>query len=190
MSTSIMEFIGREQEIMFLTRWLADLDAPSIVYVHDALEEKEKKGGIGKTWLLRRFYELLEQQHKNVIPVAMDFFNIQDRDGVVIAEHVVQAVRKRYPRWITEDFDKLLLEYREATRGQKAETAILRERLADALAADLRLLQQQMIEADAYLLLFFDTYELVEYKPITAVLRPGQTFPDDYQSNRFKAIIA
>src|SRR5436309_264380 len=124
MLTSTTEFIGREQEIAFLTKWLADVDAPSIVYIHDALEEMEKKGGIGKTWLLRRFYELVEQQHKNIIPVVMDFFNVLDRDSVIIAERVVQAVRKRYPRWTAEDFDKLLQEYHEAARGQKAETAI------------------------------------------------------------------
>src|SRR5947209_3881375 len=163
MSTWTMEFIGREQEIAFLTKWLTDVDTPPIAYIHDALEEKEKKGGIGKTWLLRRFYELVEQRHKNVIPVVMDFFNVLDRDSVVITERVVQAIKKSYPRWVTDDFDNLLQEYREAARGQKAETAILRERLADALAADLRLLQLQMTETDTYLLLFFDTYELIEY---------------------------
>src|SRR6266581_4374968 len=124
MSTLTMEFIGREQEIAFLTAWLADVNAPSIVYIHDALEEKEKKGGIGKTWLLRRFYELVEQEYKNIIPVTVDFFNVLDRDSIVIAERVVQTIRERYPRWSAEDFDKLLQEYREAARGQKAETAI------------------------------------------------------------------
>jgi tetratricopeptide (TPR) repeat protein len=89
-----------------------------------------------------------------------------------------------------EEFDKLLQEYREAARGKKAEMATLRERLADALTADLRLLQQQMVETNTYLLLFFDTYEFIEYNPITAVLRPAQTFPDNYQSNRVRAIIA
>ena len=95
MSTWTIEFIGREEEIAFLTKWLADVDAPSIVYIHDALEEKEKKGGIGKTWLLRKYYELVEPQHKNVIPVVVDFFNVLDRNSVVIAERVVQAVIKR-----------------------------------------------------------------------------------------------
>ncbi len=190
MSTLTTEFIGREQEIAFLTEWLADENAPSIVYFHDALEEKEKKGGIGKTWLLRRFYELVEQEYKNIIPVTVDFFNVLDRDGVVIAERIVQAVRKKYPNWTAEDFEKLLQEYREAVQGQKVEMSVLQERLADALAHDLRLLQQQMVEAGTYLLLFFDTYELIEYNPITAVLRPAQTFPDKYQSNRVRVVIA
>src|SRR6266480_4029550 len=108
MSTSTMEFIGRQQEITFLTKWLDDAGASSIVYIHDALEEKEKKGGIGKTWLLHRFHELVEQQHKQIIPVLVDFFNVLDRDSVAIAERVVQAVSKRYPLWVAEDFNKNL----------------------------------------------------------------------------------
>jgi tetratricopeptide (TPR) repeat protein len=190
MSVQQKYFIGREQEIAFLTTWIADEDALSVVYIHDALQENEKKGGIGKTWLLREFYGILEQKHKNVIPVVMDFFNVLDRDGVIIAERVVEAVRKKYPKWSAEDFFKLLNEYREIAHGRIAETAILRERLADALAADLRMLQQQMVETDTFLMLFFDTYELIEYNPIVAVLRPAQTFPDNYRSNRVRTIIA
>src|SRR2546430_12112881 len=60
--------------------------------------------------------------------------------------------KKRNPRWISEDSEKLLQEYYDAAQGQKAETAVIRERLADALADDLRLLQQQMIEDGTYLL--------------------------------------
>jgi tetratricopeptide (TPR) repeat protein len=189
MSIQPKEFIGREEEIAFLTAWLTDEDALSAVYIHDSLEEYEKKGGIGKTWLLRKFFELLEQ-HNNVIPVVMDFFNVLDRDGVIIAERVVEAVRKKYPHWSTGDFVKLLQEYREVARGRRAETAILRERLAGALETDLRLLQQQMAETGTYMVLFFDTYELIESNPITAVLQPAQTFPDNYRSNRVRTIIA
>src|SRR5207302_11088370 len=53
-----------------------------------------------------------------------------------------------------------------------------------------RLLEQQMIDTGTYLLLLFDTYELIEYNPITAVLRPTQTFPDTYHSDRVRVIIA
>ena len=75
-STETQAFIGREQEILFLNRWLADGDAPAVVYIHDALKDQEKKGGIGKTWLLRRFYELVESTpERTTLPVAIDFFN-------------------------------------------------------------------------------------------------------------------
>src|SRR5438876_11203293 len=116
MSTLIREFIGRDQELTLLARWLGKAEAPSIVYIHDALKEKEKKGGVGKTWLLRMFYEFVGQEYKNIIPVTMDFFNVLDRDGVVIAEKVAQAIKSRYPQWPTGDFEKLLQEYREAVR--------------------------------------------------------------------------
>src|SRR6266487_1885374 len=43
---------------------------------------------------------------------------------------------------------------------------------------------------DTYLLLFFDTFELIEYNPITAVLRSATLFPDRYQSKRVRAIVA
>jgi tetratricopeptide (TPR) repeat protein len=190
MSTSIMEFIGREKEIEFLTKWLTDVDAPPIVYIHDALEKEEKKGGLGKTWLLHRFLELVEREHKNVIPVLMDFFLVQDRDSVAIDKRVARAIKKKYPHWITEASEKLLQEYYDAAQGQKAQAAVLRERLAYELADDLRLLQQQMIENGTFLLLLFDTYELIENNPITAVLRPAHTFPDNYESSRVRVIIA
>src|SRR2546427_11944062 len=157
MSTATREFIGRTRDITFLKEWLATIDAPSIVYIHDALEEKEKKGGTGKTWLLRRFYELVEQSSvRDVIPVAIDFFNVQDRDSITITQRVIQAINKKYPHWSASQFEKHLQDYHETTRGRQTEMAALRERLADAFVADLLMLQQRMIESDTYLLLFFD----------------------------------
>src|SRR5579859_451502 len=187
MSLVTGEFIGRNQEVQFLSNWLADSNTPAIVYIHDALEEFEKKGGIGKTWLLNRYYEMVEQQH---VPVMIDFFDVMNRDGVVIAQRVVRALEKRYPHWQAQEFEKSLLEYREAVRRQRIEGISFRERLADALVSDLRLLQQSMKESNTYLLLFFDTFELIENNPITAVLRPTQTFPDIYKSSRVRVIIA
>ena len=185
-----MRFIGRQKEIEFLTTWVVDKNARHIVYIHDELEEAENKGGIGKTWLLREFHTLMEQQKQVVPATIIDFFNVLDRDSFMIAERFVQAVKEKYPYWSSENVNRVLQEYHEASQGQKTGLASLQERLADALADDLRLLHQQMVETGTYLLLFFDTYELIEYNPITAVLRPSQTFPDRYESNRVRAIIA
>jgi tetratricopeptide (TPR) repeat protein len=190
MSITNMKFIGHEQEIEFLSQWIVEKNARPIVYIHDEMEEAENKGGIGKTWLLREFHTMMEQQ-EHVVPVRIiDFFNVLNRDNFVIAERFVQTVKERYPYWSSENVNKLILEYRDATQRQNTRLAVLREQLADAIAADLRLLHQQMVETDTYLLLFFDTYELIEYNPISAVLRPSQMFPDRYQSNRVRAIIA
>ena len=182
------QFIGRTQEIEFFTNWLSTREASPILYIHDALEEKEKKGGIGKTCLLRKYYELARTQ-QNTIPVFVDFFEVRDRDGVVIAERVVQAVQSRYPDWSCEAFFKLLHEYYEAARGKKT-SANLREQLAHALASDFLQLQQQWLDTSTSLLLFFDTFELIESNPITAVLLPTHTFPDNYGSSHVRTIIA
>ncbi|GHO92587.1 hypothetical protein KSF_026350 [Reticulibacter mediterranei] len=184
------EFIGREREIEFLSKWLSDADAPAIVYVHDELEAQEKKGGIGKTLLLDRLLKLTATQFSNVIPVPVDFFNVMDRDGVVIAGRLIEAIQQKYPKWEPESFQRLLQEYHEATLGGSAETANMRERLGDAFADDLRLLQLRMREENVYVLFFFDTFELIERHPIGTVLDPAHTFPDFYQSNRIRAIIA
>jgi len=36
------EFIGRGDDIEFFNKWLSDPNTPSVIYIHDALEENEK----------------------------------------------------------------------------------------------------------------------------------------------------
>lgn len=184
------EFIGREQEIDYFTHWLTDSSAPSVIFLHDALEEPWKKGGIGKTWLLNRLYNLVETDHPEIIPVTIDFFNVMDRDGVVVAERVVQALQRRFPHWEPERFLKILQEYHETVREELMETVNMREHMGDALTDDLRILQGQLHENKVSILLFFDTFELVERHLVSAVLDPAHTFPDFYHFSRFRAIIA
>lgn len=183
------DFIGRDQEIAFFEQWLYDPSAPSVMYIHDALKEQEKKGGIGKTWLLHRFSEIATEQEQ-CIPVSIDFFNVADRDGVVVAERVAQALQERFPQWRPEFFQKILREYHKAAYGKVEETTNMREQLADAFADDLHLLRAQMSESNTSIILFFDTFELIELNPITAVLHSTHAFPDTYQSDRIRAVIA
>jgi len=183
------EFIGRRQEIESLSQWLLDADAPPITYIHDQMEERGKKGGIGKTWLMRNLYEHIKKEHQNSIPVMIDFFTILDRDGVVIAERVVQAIQRAYPDWSAEQFSPLLQQYHTMQTGN-FESPLSDDAMADALAEDLERLERRLIETNSYLVLFFDTFEMIEYNPITAVLRPTQTFPDTYRSRRVRVIIA
>ena len=184
------EFIGRDEEITFFREWLHYHDVSPIVYFHDALEEQEKKGGIGKTWLLHKLLTLVEEQYENIIPVTVDFFNVENRDGIVVAERVVQALQKKYPHWSPPSFDSILEKYHSVVQDKKMDTTTFRERLGDALASDLHLLYEQMYEANAYLLLFFDTFELIEHNPVTTVLRSWQTFPDNYGFDRVLTVIA
>jgi len=187
---STEEFIGRRREIDIFSRWLDDMNAPTILYFHDALKEEDKKGGIGKTWLLNKCLSLVNEQHTNIVPVFFDFFNVSDRDGVVVAERVVQALRERYPDWSTMSFQKALDAYRDAVGVGNTDAAALRDQLGNALAADLQELRELLIQTDSYLLLFFDTFQLVEENPTTAVLRSHQKFPDTYDLDRILFVIA
>lgn len=191
MSMVTSDFIGRAKDITILDEWLLASNQPTVIYIHDALEEAEKKGGIGKTWLLNHYRGLVERQHQNIIPVAINFFDISDRSGVVIAKRVVQALRTRYPHWPTDDFEKTLQAYGQAVEKRRPEEILsFRERLADALANDVRRLHQAMFESNTSIVLFCDTFEQIEANPITAVLQSGQPFPDTYRSDRVRAVIA
>ena len=185
------KFIGRSKEIDFFTSWLDDADAP-ILYFHDALKETDKKGGIGKTWLLNKCVSLVEAHHKNIIPVFVDFFNVEDRDGIVVAKRVIQVLHKWYPNWSATSFQKALNAYYHAALVDKTYKPIptLRDQIGNALAADLQELREHMIQTNSYLLLFFDTFELIEENPTTAVLQAHQKFPDTYGFDRIRFVVA
>src|SRR5579864_8918228 len=92
-------FVGREKEIADFKQWLTDTDpdAPWILSLYDTLTDPNKQGGVGKTWLLRQFTDIAKQISPNIVTVYIDFFNIADRDGTVIAERVVTALKAAYP---------------------------------------------------------------------------------------------
>ena len=183
-------FIGRIKEIDIFTSWLSDPNAPWILYLHDESEERTKKGGVGKTWLLRKFATLAKQQQKNIAIVMVDFFNVADRDGVIVAERVVQGLQEIYPHWPAHSFRTSLEEYSDAINAGNIDVSDIREQLSLALIADLEQLHEQLLETDSHLLVFFDTFELIEQNPVSAVLRVSQTFPDNYRFPRMRAVIA
>lgn len=189
MSIEQEQFIGRDKEINFFKQWLPAVNATPVIYIHDFTAEKESRGGIGKTWLLRKYYELTEQTNPTIIPVFFDFFNVTDRDGVVIAERIVQAIQAKYEYFSFKSFFKSLAEYHELAHGKKTEITNLREQLGLAFVDELRILDERP-DANISLLLFFDTFEVIERNPITAVLHPARPFPDLYQSTHVHAIIA
>lgn len=184
------DFIGRKREIDIFTSWLGDPNAPWILYFHDALEEEKKKGGVGKTWLLRKCASIASQQRKGNIIVTVDFFNVQDRDGILIAERVVQALQDVYPDWFPVPFKKNLYIYRISINAGNINIADFRDNLWNGLAADMRTLHKRLAEMDRYLLVFFDTFELIQENPVTAVLCLSRLFPDNYQFDRMRVVIA
>lgn len=42
-------FVGRSTEIDIFMHWMEDPKSPWILYFYDAIQEKEKKGGVGKS---------------------------------------------------------------------------------------------------------------------------------------------
>ena len=187
-------FVGREKEIADFKQWLTDTDsdAPWILSLYDILTDPSKQGGVGKTWLLRKFSEIAKQILPDIVIVTVyvDFFNIADRDGVVVAERVVTALKAAYPEWDTSTFEKNLAEYNSLLLHGKEDITEIRDRLADALTADLHALDEKLSNAVTPLLVFFDTYERIEANPLTAALRLEQAFPDNYDFSGMRVIIA
>src|SRR5215468_10228235 len=97
-------FIGRNKEVETFIHWLTDADAPWILYIHDAADEADKKGGVGKTWLLRRYAEIAKQKFHDTAVVMADFFNIGDRDRFFLAEKILSALSDLYPDWQPDAF--------------------------------------------------------------------------------------
>ncbi len=184
-------FIGREKELNLFKQWMLNRDqGPWILYIHDALEEPEKKGGVGKTWLLLQCASFAQELYPDIVVVHIDFFNVADRDGVIVADHVFEALKRAYPAWSSRRFAHHLLEYRAAVRKGVEELGEVRERLSDALIADLQELDAQLKAAHMHLLIFFDTYETIEQNAAIAALRPDQSFPDNYEFERMGVVIA
>ncbi len=183
-------FIGHEREIQFFENWLADTspNAPWILFMHDALLSPEEKGGVGKTWLLRKFATIVEQ-HEGVAVVMVDFFNVADRNSAEIARRVADGVHKVYPDWNPKAFDKAFIEYREANRRNQNLNEPL-ARLYDTLTSDLDALEEQLATEKKCLIIFFDTFELIEQYPVVATLNPKQSFPDTYDFKNIGFVIA
>jgi tetratricopeptide (TPR) repeat protein len=185
-------FIGREKEIDLFRHWLTNKDpeAPWILYLHDAMEEREKKGGVGKTWLLGQFASLAQEIYPDTVVVHVDFFNVSDRDGVIVADHVFEALHEAYPSWKSRRFTSTLHGYRIAIREGVEDLYEIRKRMSDALIADLQELDAQLRQEHRHLLVLCDTYEMIEQNPAIAALRSDQSFPDNYEFERMGVVIA
>src|SRR5690348_12605521 len=89
-------FIGRTQEIELFTQWLQQPGNPWLLYFHDKTQVPEKKGGIGKTWLLRQCAKEA-RKYANIGVLMVDFFSVDNRDRLFLAEKIVLAFHDLYP---------------------------------------------------------------------------------------------
>jgi tetratricopeptide (TPR) repeat protein len=183
-------FIGRTSELRIFTEWLANPHSPHILYFYDAIEAPEKKGGIGKTWLLRRCQTLANRQRPDLAIASVDFFNVEDRNGVVVAERMVEALRSAFPDWTPTLFSEAIAEYRDVSRPESIEVAEVRSALFKALTTDLQYLDRHLAREKKVLLAFYDTYEFIEQNPVVAALRFSQKFPDNYLFEHMYAVVA
>jgi tetratricopeptide (TPR) repeat protein len=191
----VRNFIGRNKEVDTFMHWLTDTNAPWILYIHDAAEETDKKGGVGKTWLLRRYADITRQKYQDIAVVTADFFNIGDREHLFLAEKILAGLRNLYPDWQPEEFLEALNQasrYEILSTSQSEETSEsnIRESATIALANDLQRLDLSLAEHNKTLLVLLDTYEMIEENPIVAVLRRSQTFPDNYLYHAMRVVIA
>lgn len=184
------KFIGRENEIQLFTHWVNDPTQPQLFFIHDTATQKNEQGGIGKTRLLRELYGMIEKDHPQIIPVLIDFFSPEDRDGITIARRVISALQHHYRQWSFAAFELALEEYRRTVQSRSADSAAQREQLLQTLFLDLEHMRERMNGEQKSVLLFFDTFERIEDNPAVAVLNAKQHFPDNYQSNLVRAVIA
>lgn len=191
-------FIGRKEEIQQFKEWLQDPKSPWILYFYDVTAMQEKKGGIGKTWLLRRCTDLVAQEYPHVTVIMIDFFSVEDRDRLFLAEKVAKALHDFCPEWSPTAFTEVLDFYYtrkfEKTISRRvsdvSEDETIFTALAAALVEDIQRLEPILKRQQKTALLVFDTFEVIEDNPVIAVLRKSQLFPDNYSSSRVKVVMA
>lgn len=187
---SAENFIGRQKEIELFTQWLATPNEPWIFYIYDALSEPEKKGGVGKTRLLRRYATLAKQANLKTTIAMIDFFSVADRDGIAVAERLVQELQVTYPDWSPTTFIEAVKEYRSTIDNENVDATDSKLKISDALTTALQELEERLHETDASILIFFDTFELIELNPTIAALSPAKTFPDNYHFDHIRVVMA
>src|SRR6266487_2703979 len=71
----------------------------AILFFHDATNVPEKKGGVGKTWLLRKCAKIVRERYENVAIAVVDFFSVGDRDSVEVALRIVKSLKEAHSEW-------------------------------------------------------------------------------------------
>ena len=184
-------FIGHTREIELFEQWLAETspDGPWILYLYDATDEQGRKGGVGKTWLLKKFAALIQERYSDIAIVMVDFFSVLDRDAVVIAERIVASIASIYTDWEPSAFNQAMLEYQQVL-VKNSDQSEAQDTIYEALSNDLISLSAFLQGEGKKLVLFFDTFEVIEAYPVTAILGSNHTFPEHFEFPYIGAIIA
>jgi tetratricopeptide (TPR) repeat protein len=193
----IERFIGRAHELDIFQRWLVNEQSSQVLYFYDAAEEANKKGGVGKTYLIRKCKELVEQEFPDKHAIIVDMFNVASRNNITVAEHIIAGLQELHPEWAPTAFQNALQQYRSegispAEVADSTDIAEIRTRdiLTTALLEDIQRLEKSLVDSSKTLVVFFDTYEIIERNPAIAVLRLSQRFPDTYHLKHIRFVVA
>ncbi|HEY1353681.1 MAG TPA: tetratricopeptide repeat protein [Ktedonobacteraceae bacterium] len=182
--------VRREDTLQIFRRWLLATDPQelAVLFFYDQPTADERKGGIGKSWLLRQCVDMLKD-FRDVAVVRVDFFSIRDRSGIEIARRVLTALQGIFPHWQPTAFERVLAE--QIARGGESDAGRhLRYALRQALLEDLDALQELVGERRKRLIVFCDTYERVQMHPAQVSLAAEHLFPDLYERPWIGFVIA
>lgn len=179
-------FIGHKSEKDTFRKFLNEENpqGPSVLFFHEEPDGSMPKGGIGKSWVLRECTREVAR-HDDLKMVGVDFFSIQDRDGLVIARRIVDALKQLFTDWNPDQFETLFERYQQTQQaGQKnrqmGHLIELRRQLHTVLRQELDMLQQRLGSNRKRLFVFCDTYERVERYPNALSLLPTRHFLETY----------
>lgn len=184
--------IRREDTLKVFQDWLEASDdrQPPVLFFYDQAGEDQRRGGIGKSWLLRQCAQMLATAADRAV-VRVDFFSIRDRSGIEIARRILAALQHLFPAWQPTAFERMVGEMEQRARGTDPESErYLRHALRPALLEDLDALQELAGERRRRLIVFCDTYERVQLHPAQVSLAAEYLFPDLYDRPWIGFVIA
>jgi tetratricopeptide (TPR) repeat protein len=184
--------VRREDTLKIFQDWLQSSDSrqPPVLFFYDQPAEDKRKGGIGKSWLLRQCAQMLADS-PDIAVVRVDFFSIRDRSGIELARRILAALQQVFPGWQPTAFERTVAEMEHKARGSEPDTErYLRHALRPALLEDLDALQELTGERRKRLIVFCDTYERVQLHPAQVSLAAEYLFPDLYDRPWIGFVIA
>jgi hypothetical protein len=190
---------GRDQEHALFLRWLAQTGAgePWVLSIHDAVpaSDPERRGGYGKSWLLRSWVVLARQRFPHLPIVHVDGLSAADQDGLEITQRVVAHLQAAYAPWQAHAFAERLAmlnarsQWKVDSRHGPVDPELWRA-LRMALAQDLQALEPLLPAQGPTLLLVYDSCELLTASPQLMGLTPDQPFPERFGLPRVKVLFA
>lgn len=170
----LKRFVGRESELQLLIDAVTLPDRKkAICFVHDATKEKEEKGGIGKTTLLRELVERLEKVRSSsspfvLLPEIVDFYELGNRSRLYVLRNVIdqleveaRAIGFEQIERVTRGFSRAWTEYKEEIEG-RADPAVLPQLIAAVNDAFVTVLQNFHVQTKRRVVCFLDSFEYVE----------------------------